>query len=338
MPANNSPKITRTSWFGKDAVRLCTGAYEALIVPEEGGNLIELKNNLLKANILRTPSSIDKYDSAFLFGIPVLFPPNRIKEGKFTYRNKNYQFPVNETERGNHLHGFLYNQKWTVSRETITDTSCEVELSFIADKNTDFYKYFPHQFIIKLVHNLSKDGLHQTVQIINTGISTMPAGFGYHTTFNIPFNNKGNSKNCFLKLSTDGRWELGKGMLPTGNNLGLNEWESAFRNKGVACMEHPFDTHYRKKSISFKSMDFNGAIIEDTSAGLRLVYEAGNSFKHWMVYNGLEERKDFICPEPQTWLVNTPNIDMPAKVTGLIELDPGKNWSDYTRIYVEKII
>jgi aldose 1-epimerase len=80
--------------------------------------------------------------------------------------------------------------------------------------------------------------------------------------------------------------------------------------------------------------EFRGAILEDTDAGRRIVYEVENGFKHWMVYNG-NGSQGFICPEPQTWMVNAPNLDLPDEVTGFGQLQPGQCRQETCRIYVE---
>ena len=138
-------------------------------------------------------------------------------------------------------------------------------------------------------------------------------------------------------MSVGGKWELDDRMLPTGKKLHPTDWEADLCNSGIAPLSHPLDNHYSGKPMKFNGELFNGAILTDSSAGLRIIYEAGKSYKHWMLYNGMENRKDFVCPEPQTWMVNAPNIDKQPDETGLIILEQGCLWKDYTNMRVEKI-
>ena len=94
--------------------------------------------------------------------------------------------------------------------------------------------------------------------------------------------------------------------------------------------------HFTAKNLTVDGHEFNGAIIEDASKGLRLVYEVGNSYKHWMIWNDTGD-KGFICPEPQTWVVDAPNLGLPDEETGLRILSPGETWGDSCKIYIQEI-
>jgi len=42
---------------------------------------------------------------------------------------------------------------------------------------------------------------------------------------------------------------------------------------------------------------------------------------------------EFICPEPQTNLVNAPNVDLPDDEKGLYRLQQGEIWEESSRLY-----
>ena len=81
---------------------------------------------------------------------------------------------------------------------------------------------------------------------------------------------------------------------------------------------------------------FNGAIIEDTSKGLKLVYEMGNDYKHVVVWNDMGD-KNYVCVEPQTSAINSPNINLDNSITGFKTLRPKETWSEICKIYVMDI-
>lgn len=90
---------------------------EAILVPSWGSNLISLKWKPAGMHLLKTPETKEEYHAnPCLFGIPVLFPPNRIDHGTFTYEGKTYSLPINEKPLQNHLHGFLYDKAWTLAK------------------------------------------------------------------------------------------------------------------------------------------------------------------------------------------------------------------------------
>lgn len=82
------------------------GGYRMTLAPWQGGQLIRLQKGEL--DLLHAP---DNEDALALkpthYGLPVLFPPNRIDAGHFAAAGREYQFPLNEPQRGNSLHGFL---------------------------------------------------------------------------------------------------------------------------------------------------------------------------------------------------------------------------------------
>ncbi len=338
MSKTCQPTTEYTDFMGIKALELAAGGYIATVLPEAGANLISLKNLDLHVSILRIPRTKEEcLDSPGLSGIPILFPPNRIDGGIFTFDGRKYSFPVNEKERNNHLHGFLMKQAWNVESKETGSNFAQGVFTFKNDNNSNFFEFYPHEFTITIVYRVSGKGLEQKVSISNNGSCKMPVGLGFHTTVNLPFHPDGNTDSLRFRLTVDGKWELDNRMLPTGKKLPLEGREKELTGRGINPLEAPLDNHYCAKSIQAAGKEFNGAVIEDHSTGLAVYYEAGNSYQHWMVYNGMKNRKDFICPEPQTWLVNAPNLDLPDKTTGLIVLSPGEVWSDYTRLYADRI-
>ncbi|WP_062234504.1 aldose 1-epimerase [Fictibacillus sp. FJAT-27399] len=79
--------------FNEAAIRAGNEYLEVVLVPKWGSNLISLKWKKGNLELLRTPSTKEEYISKpYLYGIPILFPPNRIDRGEFTYNQKTYRF------------------------------------------------------------------------------------------------------------------------------------------------------------------------------------------------------------------------------------------------------
>lgn len=334
---NCGTRIETGSWQGEPSIKFCSGGYEAVVLPGVGANIVSLRHTELNCDILRSPVEVNAFKSfPVVYGIPVLFPPNRIEDGTFEAAGQKYVFPINEVSRNNHCHGFLYYQKWETGRmEILPDGTAEVELYFAADKSTNFYKYFPHEFKITIINRLSSEGLRQDITIENNSSSPMPMGLGFHTVFNFPFCKDSTGEYYRLILSAGDLWELNDRMLPTGRLLPLSEKYKPLREEGINPGKFPMDAHFTAEPLSTGTGYFHGAILRDTSKNIDLVYEVGKSFKHWMIWND-NGKKGFVCPEPQTWVVNAPNIKLPSEVTGLHIIEPGKKWNDYCRIWLRK--
>ena len=335
---NPTTTIEHIQWQGEPAVRLLAGGYEAILLPQVGANLISLKYLHEGLEFLRTPDDINAFKShPQAYGIPILFPPNRIEDGTFTIEETTYHFPINAVKHHNHIHGFLHTRPWIVTRmDILNDDAVEVEVVFHADKNTDFYQYFPHEFQFTLTYRLSSEGLKQTASVSNKSNRPMPFGLGYHTALKVPFHPESIADDYRILLSIGKRWELNDRMLPTEKQLPLSEDEMLFRGNGRRPFGPPLDNHYRALPMIIRGSSFHGAKLEDRSKNLRLIYEVGEKYKHWMIWNA-SGNDGFICPEPQTWVVNAPNLSLPPEVTGLTILDPNETWKETCQLYIRHI-
>ena len=59
-----------------------------------GANCISLTHETHRAVILREPDYEKKLDNPYLYGMPLLFPANRISGGRFYFKGREYCFPV----------------------------------------------------------------------------------------------------------------------------------------------------------------------------------------------------------------------------------------------------
>lgn len=330
-------EVKKIEWEGIEGISFIAGGYEALVIPKIGSNLIMLKDLQRNLDLLRTPIHAEELkNNPVVYGIPILFPPNRINGGKFRINDRIYEFPINFPNINCHMHGFLYYQKWeTVRTEVINKKSVEIEMKFFADKNTDFYQYFPHVFEVTLEYKLSKHGLEQKLTFLNLDSSPMPLGVGFHTALKIPFYEEGDAKNYKIKFSAGERWDTNEVNLPTGERRCLIGYEEEFKTKGVCPSEHDLRYHYRAEPIEIDGKKFHGAILEDEENRLSLVYEVGPKYKHWVIWNmgGCDE---FLCPEPQSWMIDAPNIDLESDITGVRILEAKEKWQEISRLYVIK--
>ena len=295
--------IEKISWHGIDAVLLETNVYEAILVPSMGANLVKLYHKQKDIDILRTPTA-DEIETFLsrpqIFGIPLLFPPNRIEDGTYTYAGKKYIFPITIPAQNNYHHGILKSQPFTVTHTRISAVCVEVEASYFSNRiNRDIYVNFPHEFICTMKYTLSDDGLEQTVTFTNSGTEPMPLGVGFHTPIRVPFTKDSNKSDYKLRLSVGKRWELNDRGLPTGILLDLTEEESALRNEGLIPTGKPIEFALTDEAIMDEGKPFHGAILTDTRKNISVYYEVDNQFKHWTFWNNGGE-VDWICPEPQT--------------------------------------
>ncbi|PAD75776.1 aldose 1-epimerase [Paenibacillus campinasensis] len=327
-----SHKAYEGTYQGEKAVWLQFGPYEAVVLPEIGGNLIAFRDTESGYRFLREPaeSEMEQFKAnPGVHGIPVLFPPNRYEDGKFPWNGKTYQFPVNEESTGNHLHGFLHTIPWRVEEFGSTASESYVTVSVKIDENHPVYRMLPHTFTFRLRYALSEDGLSQHVFIRNEGRESMPCLLAFHTAVNAPFAPGSTEADCKVKLTIGERWELDGRMLPTGKYQPLTGEEKQLQGEGVSPFFTSMDNHYTAVPQNGR----NRMELTDSNIGKTLVYDVGASYKQWMIWNNGAAGK-FFCPEPQINLVNAPNVKLPADEIGLFGLEPGEIWEETSRLYV----
>jgi Galactose mutarotase and related enzymes len=331
-------KIEKITWSGEEAVYFTAGDYEAVMIPKIGANIIELKHKVLGCNIIRTPETLKEFKSKpIIFGIPILFPPGRIEDGKYSVNDMAYELPINDTIRNNHYHGIINKLPFTVTSTKVNkiEEYVEIEVSFWSNSfNEDVFRYFPHEFQCQMTYKLSKKGLEQKITFINCSEKLMPLGVGFHTAFNVPFQADSKKENYALTLSVGDKWLVNSRYLPTGNKVNLCDYEKKYRDGGVIPLEHPVNDTYTVQPLSFQGTPFNGAIIEDKEKNIKLYYEFGKDYKFCTVWNN-EASSDFICIEPQTWMNNAPNLKLSSEETGFRVLLSGEKWSETTKIFIE---
>ena len=305
----------------KNCITISGGGYTASIRADMGANCVRLVHAPSGADILRTPPSDEVWEkNPNIYGMPLLFPPNRIRDGEYTFGGRLYRFPINEPARHHHIHGLLSVTPFAVE-EARPDYARFV---FRADQKNP-YLDFPHAFTVVQEFRVSDLGLSQQLTVLNDGDTPMPFGTGFHTSMNVPFLPGGKAENCRLSVTAGKVWRYDDRILPTGETASAQPYVD-----GVPA------AHQRISEL----MDMGGsggrAILEDAAAGGRIVYEAGPGFRYWMLFNQGGEM-GYICPEPQTWIIDAPNSPLPPEISGFDAIQPGDRRVLKTALRFEKI-
>ncbi len=306
-------------------IRSKGGEYEAKIQPTRGANCLCFKHIPSGISALRTydPEAVEELDNPFLYGTPLLFPPNRIKGGKFTYDGREYALPVNEEATGCFLHGTLHETPFEVIEATDSSVLCRYKATESAP-----YLTYPHAFTLDVKYEICEKGLKQTVSITNNSKLKMPVGLAFHTTFALPFIEGGDVKNIKMTLPVGEEYDRDMtDFSMTWEKVCDKEFHKKLGNGDIVPAEHFISRHFsRPRGAALR--------LTDTESGYSVVYDADESFKYWMVYNGGNE--DFLCVEPQTWINSAPHA--PAKMgdVNIIGIEAGETKEFVTYMSVEK--
>ena len=287
------------------------GTYSAKINLSRGANCISLRNSRYNANILREPDYSKPLDNPYLYGMPILFPVNRISGGKFEFEGREYVFPVNEPNTGCHIHGMLHESKFQMRASGEDYIICSY-------KPTSKEQYFGglHDFEIIISYYLMDEGMEQRTEIKNLSSENMPIMIGFHTTFQIPFMAKQKTEDLRVFATVSDLIERDKvTYLPTGN-ICPPDYLTWMLNQGeFPPLSEPISRHY--KANGEKCME-----IRDVAKGVCIQYENSADYEFRLLYNGTAD--EYICLEPQNCLVNCMNEDFDKVYAGFQFLKPNE--------------
>ncbi len=252
-----------------EKIFLTCGEWSATLLPEYGMNTVSLRH--MGHTILREPARDGDFTAEMLLhGIPVLLPANRTAGASFEFEDVKYTLPMNEPERGNHLHGSLYCAPFE-----ILDVTDNTVTSRIVNRG----EHYPFDFTLTFTDTLTGSGYLRRCVITNDGDKNMPYTFALHSTFNEPRE---------FTVPVGERHEWDENYIPTGEVHSLDEYEKTMLT-GCCPAGHLISAPYTSAG--------NTATID----GYRLT--VSDNFDFWVFYNG-EGHEGYLCIEPQCGAVN----------------------------------
>lgn len=307
-----------------NVIRIENAEWSAEVDLLHGAKCIRFRNKKYGARILREVPQGKEPGSPFLYGIPILFPVNRIENGTFEFEGRQYVFPINEPKTGCHLHGELHRQRF----EAISVSENKVKCRYLATEERP-YLDFPHQFEIVMEYALESDVLYHTVTVTNLSKKNMPVFLGFHTTFNTLFLKDSRPENIRVQVGITEEYEryMNVNYLPTGKKPPFDEKSLALLNGTYNPCSEPLSRHYRG----------NGEMsITDLGSGLKVVYENDEKYGFRLIYNG--GREGYICLEPQNCLANCQNSPFSREEAGFDYIKPGESKTYRSRIIIEELV
>lgn len=306
----------REGRFEGDPTLILEGAsLQAEILPGYGGQVIGLRHRGLGLELLRRPVTGDALrERPFLFGVPVLFPPGRLRGGRFTLGGRDYVWPVNDRLGPNHLHGFVWGRPWHVIRRE-EGSEPEAVLAFEAAAGSEAAAQFGHPFRLTIAYRLEGESLAIEAEAENRDSVAMPLALGYHTTWNL-LDADNDPLDYIGRLPRGREWRMGDDVMPTGELLQPRHflgWHS-----GQRLWDFVSDHIYL--------VDRDVAnVVELELAHPRLTVRmwAESPFRNWVVYRP-DREAGFISIEPVSWVHNAPNLAADPAESGVVLLPPGE--------------
>ena len=303
------------------------GKATAKVVPSLGNNCFVYKVSYKEDwfEIIDPPpdlSTLEKRPTAF--GNPILFPfPNRIRNGKWEFEGKTYQFD-RSPDSPTTIHGLLLNRAYKVERHFADENAATLVCSLQSVDFPDVIRQYPFPFKIEITYTIQDSVLSMLTKITNTGKDKMPMGYGIHPYFNVNITGTGRPEDALITVPANKYWELDDVLVPTGTVLDVED-NLDLRNGqpfGKLKLDHVF-------TDVFLADDVSRCTIVNQDTGFGLMMESDAQFRELVVYTPPD--RDAICFEPYTCPTDAINLEAKGIPAGVIVLSPGESFSATVR-------
>ncbi|MFD3407473.1 hypothetical protein SKC37_02285 [Aquirufa sp. HETE-83D] len=145
-----------------------------------GASLTEL--NLDGISLIDLPGNSTHALSSNPYHPSALLTPwvNRVRNGNYSFKGKNYQLPITEPALGNAIHGLLARAPFTIVEKL--ENSITLEHAYNGEEPN-----YPFPFTFRYLYTLTDDGaLVITFEAQNTGLTPLPFACGWHPYFQFP--------------------------------------------------------------------------------------------------------------------------------------------------------
>ncbi len=113
-------------------------------------------------------------------GVHLMPFANRVKDGKYTFCGKEYQLPINEKDKNNALHGFIWDRPMDTRQQATDDSESTIVLTYQYLGDSQGY---PFRFEFQVSYVLRENSLTGIYKVTNIGEEAMPFSLGWHPYF-----------------------------------------------------------------------------------------------------------------------------------------------------------
>ncbi|MFZ9160683.1 MAG: hypothetical protein ACO206_08430 [Aquirufa sp.] len=281
----------------------------AVIQAQTGASLTEL--NLAGLSLIDLPGSNNHPLESNPYHPSALLTPwvNRVRNGNYSFKGKNYQLPINEPALGNAIHGLLARKSFILVKQSSSSVTLMHEY-----KGEEPNYPFPFQF--QYTYTLTDSGaLEVTFKAINTGAGPLPFACGWHPYFSFPDTTVADLEINFKPIS---RFLSDSQMIPLK--------EENLNGK----QQFKFSTDKIDHVFRLEPMEIHRTEFIDTKHQKRLILEQSSIlFPFLVVFQ--PEGFSSVAIEPMT-----ANTDAFNTGDGLIELAPSEAFSGQIRLSIGK--
>jgi aldose 1-epimerase len=309
----------------------------AAILPETGNNVTHFRvqpaGRDVPIDVILPPSGPEGLGpNGYSAGVPILFPfPNRVRGGEYTFQGRAYELDINETARGNHIHGLVSKLPWQVEGTGAGDAEGAWHRAVIdLSQFPEAMRQYPFSCLLRVITRLKDGTLIQETTVTNTGQTPLPMGYGIHPWFPATIDG-GPREETEVTIPADGYWEL-QDLVPTGRVLPADQQAKFDLRHSRALDEEEYDDVFT--GVIRRADGWIAASIRYPNVGYQIDVEASSEFREWVLFAPRTRR--VICIEPYTGTTNAVNLQNQGVDAGLVVLEPGDSWMGEIRISLQQ--
>jgi aldose 1-epimerase len=260
-------------------------------------------------------------------GIPILFPfPNRIRDGRFRWGDREYQLPLNDPARKNAIHGFACRRPWRVRSQGADESGAWLEAEFRGSVDApEARNLWPADYLVRVSYRLGPKALRVTAVVENPDRVPLPFGLGYHPYFQVP-----PAPGDYLVQADAGHFWVLDESLPTGELRPVDAARDLRTPRPFPditlddVLSSRGDAGPSADAGNPASLVYRGVLSERGSSRALWSLEASPAFRELVVFT--PPHRHAVCLEPYTCTTDAINLQQRGVDAGLIVLEPGRQW------------
>ena len=321
-------EVIERAWDGERTLYLLDRESNAAaeVVPAAGFHLFryEVRNE----GYIDAPQRLEQLrEQSSRCGVPILFPPGRVKLAAFSYEGREYRLPVNREPH--HSHGELRYKPWKVVAAGADEAGgAYVSAEFDFADHPDMLAYFQHAAVFRFTYRLYEGRLTLSGTITNPGERAMPLALGFHPYFSF---REGEAGDVEVALPAKAQWPLDA----EGFVSGLPEATPLINalQRGVRVAELP---GYKGGSQCFvMEPGEQRCELRYRKRGTKLVYEIGDMFPQHVLFT--PAWSEAVSLEPYTCIANAFNEPYAAEQTGALGIAGGETFTFHWSLSVQAL-
>lgn len=283
-----------------DALTLRQGPAGCVVAPEGGGAVARYWTETAGGPVewLRPAAAeaLARREASGMASFPLVPYSNRVRAGRFVFRDRTVALPLNHPPLPHSLHGHGWQAPWRV---TAADPAA-VELEYRHPAGAWPWAYTARQRV-----RLAPDRLTLELELANDGDEPMPAGLGVHPYFP-------RTPGATLTAAVRRVWLTDGEVMPTALAAPPATWDpTAGLRVDAAALDHCFTGWDRR------------AVVAWPERAARLVVTAGAPLDFLVVYT--PPGQGFFCAEPVSHCTDAFNLAATGRTdTGTHVLAPGQ--------------